>query len=126
VKRHSDTVGESCENKNALKVDSWISYICIDQSIEMSIRIEYIGATWCAPCRIAKPLVSILAHKFACSLEEHDYDEMEEEQRSTIMKLPTVRIWKDSVLVKEITTQHADMLEIWLKSNVRVNTDEDF
>jgi thiol-disulfide isomerase/thioredoxin len=92
----------------------------------MSIRIEYIGATWCAPCRIAKPLVSILAYKFACSLEEYDYDEMEEDAKSNISKLPTVRIWKDSVLQTEITTQHADMLELWLKSNVRVHTEEDF
>ncbi len=92
----------------------------------MSIRIEYIGATWCAPCRTTKPLISVLAYKFACRLDEYEYDEMEEEQRSTILKLPTVRIWKDSVLVKEITTQHADMLELWLRSNVRVNTNEDF
>ncbi len=92
----------------------------------MSYRIEYIGAAWCGPCRTVKPLVCVLAHKFACTLEEHDYDAMEEEEKSDISKLPTVRVWSGSTLQATFTTQHADMLEQWLKNHVRVNTEEDF
>jgi thiol-disulfide isomerase/thioredoxin len=89
-------------------------------------RIEYIGATWCAPCRTVKPLVTLLSHKFACSLEEYDYDEMEEEAKSSVSKLPTVRVWEEGVIRVEITTNHAEMLEIWLKTHVRVNDVDDF
>ena len=46
----------------------------------MSIAIEYIGASWCAPCKIAKPLAEVLAHKFAVPIAFLDYDEMEEEE----------------------------------------------
>ncbi len=92
----------------------------------MTCRIEYIGATWCGPCRTVKPLVSVLAHKFACTLEEHDYDAMEDEAKSEISKLPTIRVWSGSTLQTTITTHHAEMLELWLKKHVRVNTEEDF
>ena len=92
----------------------------------MSYRIEYIGASWCGPCRTVKPLVTVLAHKFACSLEEHDYDELEEEAKANVSKLPTVRVWESGELQTEIVTRHAELLEIWLKNHVRVNTVDDF
>ena len=92
----------------------------------MTIRIDYIGAAWCAPCRTVKPIITVLAYKFVCPVFEYDYDELEEEEQATVSKLPTVRIWKDSTLQEEITTNHAETLENWLRSNVRVNTEEDF
>ena len=107
----------------AIKNEGTDSMVFIDHTM---FRIEYIGASWCAPCRTTKPVVSMLAHKFACSLEEHDYDEMEEEAKSTVLKLPTIRVWDASGMRTEITTSHAEKLESWLRSNVRVNTEEDF
>ena len=71
-------------------------------------------------------MAELLAHKFTVPIQFMDYDEMEEEEKDTVKKLPTLRILQDSILVKEITAAHADMLEIWLRTNVRVNTTEDF
>jgi thiol-disulfide isomerase/thioredoxin len=90
------------------------------------MELHYIGASWCVPCKLVKPRVEELAKKYGLPLTLWDYDEMEEEQRDSVKKLPTVRILQESVLVKEITTQHADLLELWLQTNVRVNTTDDF
>jgi thiol-disulfide isomerase/thioredoxin len=90
------------------------------------VELHYIGATWCAPCKVAKPQVEALAKKYGLILTMFDYDEMEEEVKDTVKKLPTVRILEKGFPVKEITTQHADMLEMWLQANVRVNTTDDF
>jgi thiol-disulfide isomerase/thioredoxin len=92
----------------------------------MAFRIEYIGASWCAPCRTVKPLVTVIAHKFAIPLTECDYDEMEETAKDTVKKLPTVRVLATSGTLTEITTNHADILEMWLRKHVRVNGEEDF
>jgi thiol-disulfide isomerase/thioredoxin len=88
--------------------------------------IQYIGATWCAPCKTVKPIAESLAHKFAVPIEFLDYDEMEENNKESVMKLPTIRCLQDGRIVKEITTAHADMLEMWLRTNVRVNATDDF
>lgn len=92
----------------------------------MSITIEYIGATWCGPCKTVKPVAEVLAHKFAVPIAFLDYDEMEEEEKDTVKKLPTVHIRQAGNIVNTITTAHGDMLEMWLRTNVRVNATEDF
>ncbi len=86
--------------------------------------ILYIGASWCAPCRTVKPLIQDLAKKFGIPLILQDYDEMEEEEREKVRKLPTVRIMSDTIV--EITSNHVDTLDIWLRKNVRVIAEEDF
>ncbi len=91
-----------------------------------NMSIQYIGATWCGPCKTVKPLVSVLAHKFSISATFLDYDEMEEEEKADVKKLPTIRILQEGGVVLEITTNHADTLELWLRKHVRVNGDEDF
>jgi thiol-disulfide isomerase/thioredoxin len=90
------------------------------------MELVYIGATWCAPCRTVKPLVTALAHKFGVPLTVLDYDEMEEADKDAVKKLPTIRILQNGKVVQEIITAHADMLEMWLRTNVRVNLTEDF
>ncbi len=93
----------------------------------MSVTIEYIGATWCAPCKTVKPLATVLAHKFTIPITFVDYDEMEEVEKDTVKKLPTLRIRNETgAILTEITTNHADTLELWLRKNVRVNGEEDF
>ncbi len=91
-----------------------------------SPQIEYIGALWCAPCRTVKPVAELLAHKFGVPITFLDYDELEEEERDTVKKLPTLRIREDNTVVHTITAAHADMLELWLRTNVRVNATDDF
>jgi thiol-disulfide isomerase/thioredoxin len=87
--------------------------------------IEYIGATWCAPCRTVKPLATVLAHRYSVPITFLDYDEMEDADKDQVKKLPTLRIHSESGTT-EITTNHADTLELWLRKNVRVNGEEDF
>lgn len=92
----------------------------------MAFRIEYIGASWCAPCRTVKPLVSAMAHKFSVPITFIDYDEMEDAEKDAVKKLPTVRVLDGTCTLVEITTNHADTLELWLRKHVRVNGEEDF
>ena len=90
--------------------------------------LEYIGASWCAPCRTVKPEVQRLAQNFGIPLTVVDYDAMEEKEQEAVSKLPTIRIWKDRVLQETITMNHIPMLESWLKTHIvlRVNAEEDF
>jgi thiol-disulfide isomerase/thioredoxin len=88
--------------------------------------LVYIGASWCAPCKTVKPLAEVLAHKFGVPITFLDYDEMEEAEKDDVKKLPTIRILQDDTVVQTIITAHADMLEMWLRANVRVNATEDF
>jgi thiol-disulfide isomerase/thioredoxin len=92
----------------------------------MSYTMQYIGASWCGPCKTVKPLVAGSAHKFTIPTTFLDYDEMEEEDKSNVQKLPTIRIFQGAERVLEITTNHADVLELWLRKHVRVNGDDDF
>jgi thiol-disulfide isomerase/thioredoxin len=89
--------------------------------------IHYYGAKWCSPCKIVKPRVEELAKRFSVPLTVFDIDDMEEgEEKSKISKLPTIRVCKPGIVMVEFITRHVEQLEAWLKSNVRVNTDEDF
>ncbi len=96
------------------------------------LRIQYIGAAWCAPCKAAKPAIQELCRKYG--IQDHlqilDYDmDLEDAERDTVRKLPTVRIFtsEDSHKpVLEITTSHVDQLDAWLSVHVRVYTDADF
>lgn len=92
----------------------------------MPIEVKYYGASWCAPCRIAKPSIQELCKKYGISLVIHDYDELEEEERGIITKLPTVQIWHDTNLEKEIISRHVETLEAWISENVRVIPTDDF
>ena len=71
-------------------------------------------------------MTDLLAHKFGVPITFLDYDELEEEEKDAVKKLPTIHIRQDTVVVNTITTAHADMLEMWLRTNVRVNATEDF
>ncbi len=92
------------------------------------IRVEYIGAAWCAPCKVTKPRVQELCKKYGVELVEHYYDEMDEETKESVKKLPTVRVYADgdNTLTLEFITQQAELLEKWLGANVRVMATEDF
>ncbi len=94
-----------------------------------SYSLLYIGATWCTPCRTVKPLATVIAHKYGVPLTLVDYDEMEDEVvKEGVKKLPTIRVVSEDTgaVVLEITTNHAEALEAWLRTNVRVKADEDF
>jgi thiol-disulfide isomerase/thioredoxin len=95
------------------------------------LRIEYIGAAWCAPCRIVKPAVEAMAHRYGVRADFRDYDEdLDDEARDGVKKLPTIRVWsEDNTLIAEIITRHVETLEAQLAATaapLRVSADEDF
>lgn len=92
------------------------------------LTLRYYGADWCGACKKAHPAVLTVAGRYSVPVEDYDYDMLEDDEKSTIQKLPTVRLVDRQThqTVHEITTQHADMLDAWLRSHVRVNTSEDF
>ena len=94
-------------------------------------RIEYIGATWCAPCKAVKPAVEAMAHRYTVPVVFRDYDEdLDDEGRDDVKKLPTIRVWNGAgTLIHEITTNHVEALEAQLAATaapLRVSADEDF
>jgi thiol-disulfide isomerase/thioredoxin len=89
--------------------------------------VVYIGAEWCGPCKSAKPRVIEICKKYGIDLAIYDYDEdLTEDDKSNIKKLPTVRVIHDTKVVQEFITQHHDQLEKWLIENVRVKPTDDF
>lgn len=88
--------------------------------------LRYYGADWCGACKKAHPQVLNVANRYGISVVDVDYDMLEDAEKDTIKKLPTVRVLDGQQILTEITTQHADMLDMWLRSHVRVNTSEDF
>lgn len=92
----------------------------------MDISVKYYGASWCAPCKQAKPEVQRLCKNFSIILEEFNYDEMESFDSEKITKLPTVQIWQDGKQIQEYTKNHIAHLEEWLTLHVRVIPTDDF
>jgi len=90
------------------------------------MEIQYIGAKWCSTCKTIKPATEALAKRFAISLRCFDLDEdLTEDEKDTIKKVPTLRIFKDGRQVEEYNTNQVKSLEAYLATNVILRT-EDF
>lgn len=89
----------------------------------MSYRVDYIGATWCKVCKTVKPEIERLSKEYDITVKLMDVDE---DQLEDIKKVPTVRLYKDDVLVKEIVTEHVKGLNTELALTKGVKLDEDF
>ena len=90
------------------------------------VKIQYYGADWCGACKKIKPRVEELTRLFSVPLHIINYDSLTDSERESISKLPTIRVCRPGIVMVEFITRHTEQLEAWLKSNVRVNTDEDF
>ncbi len=88
--------------------------------------IQYFGAQWCKPCSEVKPYVMEVSKKYGISIELFDYDDLSDEAKEKITKLPTIQIWDDKEQIYEITKNHKQSLDSWILENVRVIPDEDF
>jgi thiol-disulfide isomerase/thioredoxin len=88
----------------------------------MSFRVTYIGATWCKVCFVVKPMIEMVTNKFNVELTVMDADDNGVE----VTRVPTVRVYKDDVLVKEIVTMHVDTLRKELEAGVGLAISEDF
>jgi len=91
-------------------------------------ELEYIGASWCAPCKVVKPKVLEQAAKYAIPIKTYDIDDdVKKIDVDAVKKLPTLRVIEDNKVVAEFTTKHNDQLEEFLSKNVKAaTTDTDF
>jgi len=91
-------------------------------------ELEYIGATWCAPCKIVKPKVLEQAAKYSIPIKTYDIDDdVDKIDVDAVKKLPTLRVIEDGKVIVEFTTKHNDQLEEFLSKNVKpATTDTDF
>ena len=91
-------------------------------------ELEYIGASWCAPCKVVKPKVLEQATKYAIPVKLYDIDQdVEKIDVDAVKKLPTLRVLKDGEVVAEFITKHNDQLEEFLSKTIKpTTTDTDF
>lgn len=95
----------------------------------MAYTIVYIGAAWCKTCKEIKPKTLELGQRFGVPVEVLDYDDdLDEEQKAQVTKVPTIRIQKDGVQVAEYNINQVASLSAWLTANVSLSAtgDEDF
>uniref|UniRef100_A0A6C0LNV8 Thioredoxin domain-containing protein n=1 Tax=viral metagenome TaxID=1070528 RepID=A0A6C0LNV8_9ZZZZ len=94
----------------------------------MTYKLEYIGASWCAPCKVVKPKVLEQAAKYSIPVKTYDIDDdVEKIDVDAVKKLPTLRVLEDGKVVAEFTTKHNDQLEEFLSKNIKpATTDMDF
>ena len=93
----------------------------------MAISVDYYGATWCKVCVVIKPTVQKMLADFGVTFTEYDIDELEGDERvQGITKVPTIRVFKDSVLIQEIITGHLEALKNLLAENKSIVLTEDF
>ena len=94
----------------------------------MTYDIVYIGASWCAPCKIVKPMVIEKATKYGLKLTIYDIDDdVDKLDVDSVKKLPTIRVKQDSKQVAEFITNHVAALEEFLSTHVSLKTtDVDF
>ncbi len=85
----------------------------------MSFSIVYIGAKWCATCKVIKPKTEELAKKFSVPLKVLDLEEdLEDEEQALILKVPTLRILKEDSVIAEYNVKQVESLQTWLQENV--------
>lgn len=89
------------------------------------MEVIYIGASWCSTCRVIKPKTMELCAKFGVALKLLDYDEdLEEEEKANITKVPTLQIKKDGVLVETFNVNQVASLEAYFTKNITLTNDD--
>ena len=93
----------------------------------MVITIEYIGAEWCRSCKTIFPQIESLSKKFSVRLHAKEFDvDLQENEKGTVNKLPTVRIYKDSAMVAEYSANQVASVQTWLQENAATIQDAEF
>lgn len=84
--------------------------------------IVYIGAKWCAVCKLIKPSIEVLAECYNLEMCALDYDDdLTDDDRTSITKVPTVIIMDETnTIVTQWNTNQVNYLKEWLKDNVKV------
>ncbi len=90
------------------------------------MEIVYIGATWCATCKVIKPAIETLAKRFSVPLKCLDYDnDLDAGAQELIRKVPTIWIVKDGNRVQEFNVNQVASTEAWLAANVSLSAAAD-
>ena len=58
----------------------------------MPVEVQIISATWCKRCQTIKPDIAEQCRIGGAELSIVDYDEMEEDDKTPIKSLPTIRM----------------------------------
>ena len=92
----------------------------------MTFEIVYIGAKWCATCKVIKPATLELGKTFGITVQVKDFDDdLTESEKEAITKVPTLRILHNNVQIQEWNVKQIDSLKTWLTENICL-TSEDF
>jgi thiol-disulfide isomerase/thioredoxin len=93
----------------------------------MMYTIHYIGATWCSTCKTIKPATEMLAKRFSVPLVIKDLDaDLTEEEKDTITKVPTIRIFEENKQIVEWNVNQVQSLEYWLQTHIKISVDDLF
>ena len=92
----------------------------------MTTSIQYIGAIWCKTCKDIRPKTEELAKRFNVSLTILDYDNLSEEEKEDVMKVPTLTIFKNNEKVAKYDSNQVASLEKWLHTNINIEQTYDF
>ena len=90
----------------------------------MSFKLRYIGATWCATCKVIKPKTEELCKKFSIEMDTYDLEELDDDEANTVTKVPTLQMVKDDKVVETWNQNQVKSLEEWLTANVSLKTDD--
>lgn len=92
----------------------------------MAYELEYIGASWCTPCKIVKPKLVEQAAKYAIRLTTYDIDhDADKIDVDAVKKLPTLRVKQGTTIVAEFITKHNDQLDDFLSKTIKLTTTGD-
>lgn len=90
----------------------------------MTFTLRYIGATWCATCKVIKPKAEELCKKFSIDMNEYDLEELDDEESNTITKVPTLQMIQDDKIIQTWNQNQVKNLETWLSENMSLKTDD--
>ena len=91
----------------------------------MTFEIVYIGAKWCGTCKVIKPATLELGKTFGINVILKDFDDdLTEEEKEVVTKVPTLRILNDNVQIQEWNMKQLDSLKNWLTANVPLQSDD--
>jgi thiol-disulfide isomerase/thioredoxin len=86
--------------------------------------LEYVGATWCSTCKVIKPAAEELCKRYAIAIKEYDIDELTDEEKETITKVPTLTVKQDGSPVVSWNVNQVKSLTEWLQKNISLQTDD--
>jgi thiol-disulfide isomerase/thioredoxin len=89
--------------------------------MSQAITVEYVKAEWCKVCKVLLPEIEELSKKFNVELIVHDYDDMDEEEKSQIKNLPAITILKGGEVQERMTENKKERLTAILQENASRN-----